>query len=125
MNPVIPLGFSEAQHPKGSGKETQYEQEQCNIHVLRVTDGIDKWLLEVNAGVNRSATIGVMNLMSSLLRTLERATYPIPLGTVGQSNHTISFLILAPWVLQMVVQYAEFSAWCTLLRPSSVVVVTG
>ena len=57
--------------------------------------------------------------------TLERATYPIPLGTVGQSNHTISFLIVAPWVLQMVMQYAGFSAWCTLLRPSLVVVVTG
>ena len=42
-------------------------------------------------------------LISSLLRTRERATYPIPLGTVGQSNHSNSFLMLAPCVLQIAI----------------------
>ena len=86
--------------------------DMCNIHQLRVTDALERngWLtcerigFQVNTGVNWSATIGVMILMSSLLRILERATYPIPLGTVVQSNHSMSFLMLAPWVLQMVMQ---------------------
>ena len=60
--------------------------------------------VQVNAGVNWSATIGVKILISSLFHTLDKATYPIPLGTVGQSNQRMNFLILAPWVLQIVMQ---------------------
>ena len=63
-----------------------------------------------SAGLSWSATIGVIILISSPFRTRERATYPIPLGTVGQSNHTKSLRMLAPWVLQMVMEYAGFNA---------------
>ena len=61
--------------------------------------------LQLKAGVSWSATMGLMILMFSLFRTLDKATYPIPFGTVGQSNQTINFLMLAPCVLQMVMQY--------------------
>jgi len=59
--------------------------------------------VQLSAGVNWSATMGVNILISCAFRTLDKATYPMPLGTVGQSNQTMSCLMLAPCVLQIVI----------------------
>lgn len=37
-----------------------------------------------------------LKILMWLFRTLDKATYPIHLGTVGQSNQTINFLMFAP-----------------------------
>ena len=60
--------------------------------------------VQLKAGVSWSVTMGLKILMFSLFRTPDKATYPIPLGTVGQSNQTINFLMFAPCVLQMVME---------------------
>lgn len=58
----------------------------------------------LKAGVSWSVTMGLKILMLWLFRTLDKATYPIHLGTVGQSNQTINFLMFAPCVLEMVME---------------------
>ena len=52
--------------------------------------------VQVNAGVSWSVTMGLKILMFLLFCTLDKATYPIPLGTVQQSNHRINFLMFVP-----------------------------
>ena len=60
--------------------------------------------VQLKAGVSCSVTMGLKILMYLLFRTLDKAMYSIPLGTVGQSNQTINFLMFVPRVLQMVME---------------------
>lgn len=60
--------------------------------------------VQLKAGVSWSVSMGLKILMYSLFRTLDKAMYSIPLGTVGQSNQTINFLMFVPRVLQMVME---------------------